>query len=108
MVSFEKQILNNIEKLYKVKLIRQFPIIGYFLDGYDKTNNIVYEVNEEHHFDIDGNYNTKHIQRKNDIVEHLKCEWVDIDVPSWNKLSYKSWVGGNTDVLDRFIDGRAK
>lgn len=74
----EIKILNNIEKEKGIKIIRQFKVLGYFLDGYDKINNVVYEVNEGHHFNKDNNYNKKHLTRKNEIINCLKCLWIDI------------------------------
>lgn len=75
----ETQILNNIEIDNSIKLERQYPVIGYFLDGYDKENNTVYEVNEKHHFNLNGGYTRKHLQRKTNIINHLRCEWIEID-----------------------------
>ncbi len=74
----EKQILDNIEKENNIKLLRQYSVIGYFLDGYDEKNNVVYEINEIHHFDFNKTYTNRHIERKNNIIKHLKCIWIDI------------------------------
>jgi len=45
----ETKILDDIEKEKGIKLIRQFPVAGRFIDGYDKINNIAYEVDEIGH-----------------------------------------------------------
>lgn len=74
----EKEILDNVEKNNNIELTRQHRVIGYFVDGYDKENNVVYEVNELHHFK-NNKYTKKHIDRKNNIIKALKCKWVDID-----------------------------
>lgn len=50
--------------------------LGYWVDGYDKENNIVYEYDEKHHFDKDGKLNKKDVQRQKEIEEFLKCKFV--------------------------------
>ena len=39
------------------------PTLGYWVDGYDKENNIVYEVDEGHHFNKDESYTERDIRR---------------------------------------------
>ena len=74
----EKEILDQLEFEYNIELERQYRVIGYLIDGYDVENNTVYSVNENYHFDCEENYTQKHTERKNNILEHLKCKWVDI------------------------------
>ena len=52
--------------------------IGYWLDGYDKENNIVYEWDEKRHFDNKGNLKPHDIQREKEIINHLKCKFIRI------------------------------
>lgn len=52
--------------------------LGYWLDGYDKKNNIVIEVDEKHHFNIDGNLSMKDIKRQQEIEHFLKCKFIRI------------------------------
>jgi hypothetical protein len=52
--------------------------LGYFLDGYDKQNNIVYEYDEVHHFNKDGKLKEKDIKRQKEIEEFLKCKFIRI------------------------------
>jgi len=52
--------------------------LGYWLDGYDKNNNVVYEFDEKRHFDIDGNLLEKDIIRQSEIVKKLKCKFIRI------------------------------
>ena len=52
--------------------------LGYWVDGYDKDNNIVIEVDEIHHFDSNGDLNIKDIKRQIEIIEYLKCEFIRI------------------------------
>lgn len=45
----EDKILDIIEKNKDIKLQRQKYVDGYFVDGYDEKNNVVYEIDEVHH-----------------------------------------------------------
>ncbi len=76
----EECILSEIEEMFDTTLIRQFRVIGYFLDGYDDKHNIVYEIDEGRHFKTveRKEYTEKHLRRKNEIINFLKCKWVSI------------------------------
>lgn len=52
--------------------------LGYWVDGYDEENNIVYEWDERYHFNKDGILKRKDILRENEIKAFLKCEFVRI------------------------------
>jgi len=52
--------------------------LGYFVDGYDKENNTVIEIDEPHHFDKKGNLLQCDITRQNEIEEFLKCKFIRI------------------------------
>lgn len=52
--------------------------LGYWLDGYDREKNIVIEIDEKHHFDIDGNLRNKDINRQKEIENFLKCQFIRI------------------------------
>ena len=52
--------------------------LGYWLDGYDKLNNIVYEYDEAFHFDKYGKLLEKDIIRQNEIIDFLKCKFIRI------------------------------
>jgi len=52
--------------------------LGYWLDGYDKINNIVYEFDEKFHFDKNGILRDKDIIRQKEIEFFLKCEFIRI------------------------------
>lgn len=52
--------------------------LGYWVDGYDKENNIVYEYDEDHHFNIDGSLCEKDIIRQSEITGLLKCKFIRI------------------------------
>ena len=46
----EKEILDQLEFDLNISIERQFQVDGFFLDGYCKKKNIVFEVDEPHHF----------------------------------------------------------
>jgi very-short-patch-repair endonuclease len=48
--------------------------LGYWVDGYDETNNVVIEYNEKHH----KRQISKDEKRKNEIIEFLKCKFIEI------------------------------
>jgi len=52
--------------------------LGFWVDGYDKENNIVYEFDESHHFNSEGKLKKKDIQRQKLITEHLNCRFIRI------------------------------
>lgn len=53
--------------------------LGYWVDGYDEKNNIVYEYDEKRHFDVYGNLKEKDIKREKQIIDFLKCKIIRID-----------------------------
>ena len=73
----ETQILNNIEIEKGITIERQYKIIGYFADGYDKENNVVYEVDEKHH--LNKKEKARDIQRQQNIINELGCEFIRIE-----------------------------
>jgi len=55
--------------------------LGYFLDGYDRENNIAYEWDEDHHFDVKGKLLKKDIRRQKEIEKLLNCTFIRIKQP---------------------------
>lgn len=45
----ERAALATIEQLLGVTLHRQYPFGSYRIDGYDKENNVAYEIDEDEH-----------------------------------------------------------
>jgi len=59
--------------------------LGYWVDGYDKENNIIYEYDEKHHFNYDGTLRYKDIQRQKEIEEHFpECKFIRIKASKIN------------------------
>lgn len=54
--------------------------LGYWLDGYDKEQNVAIEIDEKHHFDMDGNLLKKDIERQNEIQLFLDCKFIRIRI----------------------------
>lgn len=60
--------------------------LGYWLDGYDKDNNVVYEYDEKRHFS-NGKLKEKDVIRQEEITNFLRCEFIRIKEGSTeNKL----------------------
>jgi len=74
----ETQLLNEIEEIIGYKILRQHPVSGYSVDGYIKELNLVIEIDESHHYDIDGILKNKDIKRQNKIEEKLNCKFLRI------------------------------
>ena len=56
----------------------EFFVLGYWVDGYDKEHNTVYEWDEKHHFNPDGTYTERDMRRQKEITECLGCEFIRI------------------------------
>lgn len=52
--------------------------LGYLVDGYDANKNVVVEVDEKNHFDMNGNLREKDIIRQKRIEDHLHCKFIRI------------------------------
>lgn len=70
----EKQLLDEFEKSNNLKLRRQYPISGYFVDGYCKKLNIVVEIDESFH----ENRKQKDTTRQKNIMKELNCNFIRI------------------------------
>ena len=76
------EFINNLNEKYNLNLIHaenggEKYISGYFVDGYDEDNNIVFEYDEKKHYeDVYNNVlNQKDIKRQNKIIEVLGCRF---------------------------------
>ncbi len=77
---YETQILDYLEDKIGDKIIRQYLVCGYFLDGYSKLRNIAFEIDEPYHFTEEKQVKDK--IRQLEIEEELKCQFVRIKVPN--------------------------
>lgn len=60
--------------------------LGYWVDAYDKDKNVVVEVDEPLHYDIDGNLLERDVRRQQEIMDFLKCEFIRIKVDNDNNI----------------------
>jgi hypothetical protein len=51
--------------------------LGFWLDGYDQLNNVVYEYDENNHYKA-GKLRDKDVERQKLIENHLKCKFIRI------------------------------
>lgn len=72
----EKQILDELELSNNIKILRQYPICGYFVDGYCKELNLFIEVDEKHH--KYKKQKNKDIIKENNINNKLNCSIIRI------------------------------
>ena len=70
----EKQILDELEIKLGYRIIRQYQVGGYFLDGYIPEINLAIEVDEKYH----KNQKEKDIQREEFIKQKLGCQFLRI------------------------------
>lgn len=73
----ETEILDLLETQIGYKIKRQFPIAGYFLDGYIPELRLAIEIDEKHHFH-DGQLTDKDVNRQKEIISLLNCEFIRI------------------------------
>lgn len=52
--------------------------LGYWVDGYSKEHNIVFEYDEKHHFNEDGTYTDRDVRRQKEIENLLGCKFIRI------------------------------
>lgn len=60
--------------------------LGYWIDGYDVINNIVYEIDEPFHYDKNGYLKEKDIKRQLEIENLLNCKFIRIKINKENKV----------------------
>ena len=69
----EKKILDELEEELNYKIIRQYQIEGYFVDGYIKELNLCIEVDEK------PKNKERDIEREKIIKEKLNCKFLRIE-----------------------------
>jgi len=71
----EKQILDELEQLFNYKILRQYEVEGYFLDGYIPQLNLAIEIDESYH----KRKFIKDKERENNIKKKLNCKFMRIE-----------------------------
>jgi len=70
----EKAAIATIEQLLSVSLVRQFRVGPYRIDGYDKENNVAYEIDESAH-----RYSAANDGKRQGYIEReIGCKFVRI------------------------------
>jgi very-short-patch-repair endonuclease len=90
----EKEILDHIENLLNIKLERQYRVKKFYVDGYDKENNIVYEVDEKCH----KYTKIRDIIRQEEIIKILNCKFIRI-----NEKYYLAKIKNNLKSFDEVM-----
>ena len=75
----EHAALATIEQLLGITLIKQYPVLGFRVDGYDFDKNVCYEIDEPEHFK-NGELLKKDKHRQKLIEEELGCTFIRIKV----------------------------
>ena len=73
---YETQILDILEVIFDYKILRQYNILGYFLDGYCPALNLAIEIDESHH----KKQHEKDTYREGLIKNELNCSFLRISV----------------------------
>jgi len=68
----EKQILDDLQEEYGYKIIRQYQVEGYFLDGFIKELNLAIEVDEK------PKTKERDVERQQIIEKKLNCKFLRI------------------------------
>lgn len=70
----EKELLDRLENALCLEFKRQYKVLGYFLDGYNKERKIAAEVDEKWHEDT----KERDIRRQQEIERELGCKFYRI------------------------------
>ena len=70
--------------------------LGYWVDGYDKENNIVYEYDEKHHFRNQKQID-RDLRRQKEIEDYLKCTVIRIRYDNTGEDAMR-------DIVDSLIE----
>ena len=72
----ERDCLATIEQVLNIKLLRQFAVGNYRIDGYDPITKTAYEIDEDHHLRL--NNSQADDERQTYIQTHLGCKFVRV------------------------------
>ena len=75
----EQAALSTIEQILNIRLLRQYRVGKYKIDGYCKETNTVYEIDESQHY-VNGSLKEPCRKRQQYIEEVLGCHFVRIKV----------------------------
>jgi len=75
---YETRILDNLEYCFGYPILRQYRVIGYFLDGFCPMLNLAIEVDELFH--KEGAQLKKDMVRESNIKNELNCLFLRINI----------------------------
>ena len=75
---YETDIINYAEEHLGIKFERNHKFYGYFIDGYNYKYKIAIEIDENHHFNINGTRKQKDIKRQQYLENKLGCKFIRI------------------------------
>lgn len=78
----EKNFLDKLQEHCKFDIIRQYQVIGYFVDGYIKELNLVIELDEKWHKLLKWYIDRDPIREK-DIKSYLNCTFFRVEEDDW-------------------------
>ena len=73
----ETKVLDFVEKQLNIKILRQYVVSGYFLDGYCPEKNLAFEIDENSHY-LRRGLKKCDILRQNYIQQKLGCNFIRI------------------------------
>lgn len=74
----ERKILDKLGQKLNYKILRQHPVMGYFIDGYIPQINLAIEIDEPGHYDENGKLKPNDVTRQKELKEYLGCEFLRI------------------------------
>ena len=74
--SRERDCLATIEQVLNIKLLRQYAVGNYRIDGYDQLTKTAYEIDEDQHLSL--NHSQADDERQTYIQTHLGCKFVRV------------------------------
>ena len=72
----ERDCLATIEQVLNIKLLRQYAVGNYRIDGYDPLTKTAYEIDEDQHLSL--NHSQADDERQTYIQTHLGCKFVRV------------------------------
>ncbi len=72
---YEKTIIDNLERIFGYKIIRQKRVAEYFIDGYCPMLNLAIEIDESYH----KNKIEKDLQREQNIINEMDCSFLRLE-----------------------------